>query len=98
MHHRRHARPGERPRNVDWKTATALLYGDWGRSKAYVVGLAFAICGYSSPWLIAVMSLVTALGLRPDIAHAEHGNSANRIQDDPMALGSGQGNLRMGNP
>ena len=61
MHHRHHARPGERPRNVDWKTAAALLYGDWGTSKAYVVGLAFAICGYSSPWPIAVMSLVTAL-------------------------------------
>ncbi len=30
-----------RPRNVDWKRAAALLYGDWGTSKAYVVGLAF---------------------------------------------------------
>jgi len=38
------------------------------------------------------------LGLRPDIDHAEHGNSVNRIQDDPMTPGSGQGNLRMGNP
>ena len=31
-----------RPRNVDWKRAAALLYGDWGTSKAYVIGLAFA--------------------------------------------------------
>ena len=61
MHHRRHSRPGERPRNVDWKRAAALLYGDWGTSKAYVVGLTFAVCGYSSPWPIAIMSLVTAL-------------------------------------
>ena len=61
MHHRRHSRPGERPRNVDWKHAAALLYGDWGTSKAYVVGLTFAVCGYSSPWPIAIMSLVTAL-------------------------------------
>jgi amino acid transporter len=30
-----------RPRNVGWKRAAALLYGDWGTSKAYVVGLAF---------------------------------------------------------
>ena len=32
--------PGvHRPRNVDWKRAAALLYGDWGTSKAYVIGL-----------------------------------------------------------
>jgi hypothetical protein len=30
-----------RPRNLDWKRAAALLYGDWGTSKAYVIGLAF---------------------------------------------------------
>lgn len=46
---------------MDWKRAAALLYGDWGTSKAYVVGLTFAVCGYSSPWPIAIMSLVTAL-------------------------------------
>lgn len=61
MHHRRHARPGERPRNVDWKRSAALLYGDWGTSKAYVIGLAFAVAGYSSPWLIAIMGGVTML-------------------------------------
>ena len=37
-----------RPRNVDWKRAGALLYGDWGTSKAYVIGLAFLAAGYSS--------------------------------------------------
>ena len=37
------------------------LYGDWGTSKAYVVGLAFAVAGYSSFWLIAAMCLLTAL-------------------------------------
>jgi len=61
MHHRRHTRPGERPRNVDWKRAAALLYGDWGTSKAYVIGLAFAVGGYSSPWLIAIMGGITML-------------------------------------
>ena len=50
-----------RPRNVDWKRAAAILYGDWGTSKAYVIGLAFAVAGYSSPWLIAAMCLLTAL-------------------------------------
>jgi amino acid transporter/nucleotide-binding universal stress UspA family protein len=51
----------KRPRNVDWKSAAAILYGDWGTSKAYVVGLAFAVAGYSSFWLIAAMCTLTAL-------------------------------------
>ncbi len=51
----------KRPRNVDWKAAAAILYGDWGTSKAYVVGLAFAVAGYSSFWLILPMCLLTAL-------------------------------------
>jgi amino acid transporter len=50
-----------RPRNVDWKRAAAILYGDWGTSKAYVIGLAFAVAGYSSFWLIVPMCLLTAL-------------------------------------
>jgi hypothetical protein len=37
------------------------LYGDWGTSKAYVIGLAFAVAGYSSFWLIAAMCVLTAL-------------------------------------
>src|SRR5437867_4370683 len=51
----------KRPRNVDWTRAAAILYGDWGTSKAYVVGLAFAVAGYSSFWLIAAMCVLTAL-------------------------------------
>lgn len=50
-----------RPRDVDWKRAAAILYGDWGTSKAYVLGLAFAVAGYSSPWLLAAMCVLTAL-------------------------------------
>src|SRR5689334_4202296 len=50
-----------RPRNVDVPRAAAILYGDWGTSKAYVIGLAFAVAGYSSFWLIAAMCVLTAL-------------------------------------
>ncbi len=50
-----------RPRNVDAKRAAAILYGDWGTSKAYVIGLAFAFSGYSSFWIIAAMCLLTAV-------------------------------------
>ncbi len=41
--------------------AAAILYGDWGTSKAYVIGLAFAVAGYASFWLIAAMCVLTAL-------------------------------------
>ena len=51
----------KRPRNLDSKRSAAILYGDWGTSKAYVVGLAFAVAGYSSFWLIAAMCVLTAL-------------------------------------
>ncbi len=50
-----------RPRNVDWKRAAALLYGDWGTSKAYVPGIAFAIALYSSFWFVLGMGALTAL-------------------------------------
>src|SRR5437763_4213801 len=51
----------KRPRNVNVPRAAAILYGDWGTSKAYVIGLAFAVAGYSSFWLIAAMCVLTAL-------------------------------------
>src|SRR6266699_3812543 len=50
-----------RPRNVNAPRAAAILYGDWGTSKAYVIGLAFAVAGYGSFWLIASMCVLTAL-------------------------------------
>jgi amino acid transporter/nucleotide-binding universal stress UspA family protein len=53
-----------RPRNVDWKRAAALLYGDWGTSKAYVMGLAFLAAGFSSlPIILAVCVLTGLVGI-----------------------------------
>ena len=46
---------------MDVPRAAAILYGDWGTSKAYVIGLAFAVGGYASFWLIAAMCVLTAL-------------------------------------
>jgi hypothetical protein len=56
--------PGvHRPRNVDWKRAAALLYGDWGTSKAYVIGLAFVAAGFASfPLILAVCALTSVVG------------------------------------
>ena len=47
-----------RPRNVGWARAAALLYGDWGTSKAYVIGAAFLATGFGSfPIILAVCGL-----------------------------------------
>src|SRR6187397_1309247 len=48
----------ERPRNVGWFGAAGLLFGDWGTSRLYVLGLAFLVAGRSSFYLIAAMSLL----------------------------------------
>jgi amino acid transporter/nucleotide-binding universal stress UspA family protein len=50
-----------RPRNVDWKRAAGLLYGDWGTSKAYVIGLAFVAAGFASLPIILAVCVLTAI-------------------------------------
>ena len=53
-----------RPRNVGWARAAALLYGDWGTSKAYVIGLALAAVGYAAlPHLLAVCFITGLVGM-----------------------------------
>src|SRR6476659_10245916 len=48
----------QRPRNLSWFGAAGLLFGDWGTSRLYVLGLAFLVAGRSSFYLIAAMSLL----------------------------------------
>src|SRR5438552_7033627 len=48
----------ERPRNVGWKQAAGLLFGDWGTSRLYVLGIALLFAGRTSFWLILAMSLL----------------------------------------
>jgi len=48
----------ERPRNLNWFGAAGLLFGDWGTSRLYVLGLAFLAAGRSSFWLVGAMSLL----------------------------------------
>jgi amino acid transporter/nucleotide-binding universal stress UspA family protein len=50
-----------RPRNVDWQRAAALLYGDWGTSKAYVIGAAFLAATYASFPIILAVCVLTGL-------------------------------------
>ena len=47
-----------RPRNVSWRQAAGLLFGDWGTSRLYVLGLAFFFAPRTSLWLLAAMSLL----------------------------------------
>ena len=53
-----------RPRNVGWVRAAALMYGDWGTSKAYFIGLGVAAIGFTAlPHLLAVCLLTGVVGL-----------------------------------
>src|SRR3989442_3360760 len=53
-----------RPRNVGWVRAAALLYGDWGTSKAYVIGLGVAAVGFAAlPHLLAVCAVTGLVGV-----------------------------------
>jgi len=51
----------DRPRELTWIQAGAMLYGDWGTSKAYVLGIAFALSGHASWFFLGLMSALTAL-------------------------------------
>ena len=51
----------DRPRDLKWYQAGALLYGDWGTSKAYVLGIAFALSGHASWFFLGIMSVLTAV-------------------------------------
>ncbi len=46
---------GERPRELRWYHAGPMLFGDWGTSRLYVLGLAFAFTFRASFWYVAAM-------------------------------------------
>lgn len=48
----------KRPRDLHWYHAGPLLFGDWGTSRLYVLGLAFYYTGHASPLYLAAMSLI----------------------------------------
>ena len=45
----------ERPRELKWYTAAGILFGDWGTSRLYVLGLAFVMSGAASFYLVAMV-------------------------------------------
>jgi len=48
----------KRPRDLQWFHAGPLLFGDWGTSRLYVLGLAFYYTGHASPLYLAAISLI----------------------------------------
>ena len=51
----------ERPRELKWYHAGAILYGDWGTSRFYVLGLAFFYSLYESFWYVVAVGILVAL-------------------------------------
>jgi nucleotide-binding universal stress UspA family protein len=49
---------GQRPRELHWYHAAAMLFGDWGTSRLYVLGLAFFYTRQASLWFMVAMSLL----------------------------------------
>src|SRR4029077_4936044 len=49
---------GERPRELHWYHAGPMLFGDWGTSRLYVLGLAYAFTGHASFWFIGAMCVL----------------------------------------
>ncbi|MEM0984078.1 MAG: universal stress protein [Planctomycetota bacterium] len=47
-----------RPRNLKWLHAGPLLYGDWGTSRLYVLGLAFLYTAHASVVYLAAIGLL----------------------------------------
>lgn len=49
---------GKRPRVLSWYHAGPMLFGDWGTSRLYVLGLAFSFTGHASVWFMGAMCLL----------------------------------------
>ena len=49
---------GQRPRELHWYHAAAMLFGDWGTSRLYVLGLAFFYTRHASLWFMLAMSML----------------------------------------
>ncbi len=55
------AKPTERPRELSAPHAGAILYGDWGTSRFYVLGLAFYYSLYASFWYVLGVGILVIM-------------------------------------
>ncbi len=49
---------GNRPRQLHWYHAGPMLFGDWGTSRLYVLGMCFGHARHASFWFMLAMSLL----------------------------------------
>lgn len=49
---------GKRPRQLHWYHAGPMLFGDWGTSRLYVLGLCFFYTQHASLWFMLAMSVM----------------------------------------
>jgi amino acid transporter len=49
---------GKRPRELHWYHAGPMLFGDWGTSRLYVLGLAFYYTRHAALWYMLAMSVM----------------------------------------
>lgn len=83
---------GRRPRVLQWYHAGPMLFGDWGTSRLYVLGIAFAFMGQASLWYMAAMTiLLIAVGWAYDVIcrHFPDGGgvySAARERSESLAV------------
>ena len=49
---------GKRPRELSWFHAGPMLFGDWGTSRLYVLGIAFAASAHGSLFYVALMGVL----------------------------------------
>ncbi|HUQ69746.1 MAG TPA: amino acid permease [Planctomycetaceae bacterium] len=49
---------GKRPRQLHWYHAGPMLFGDWGTSRLYVLGICFYHTRHASLWFMLAMSLL----------------------------------------
>src|SRR5262245_53331497 len=49
---------GARPRELRWYHAGPMLFGDWGTSRLYVLGLASFYTGRASMWFMVALSVM----------------------------------------
>lgn len=49
---------GKRPRELRWYHAGPMLFGDWGTSRLYVLGLCFFYTRHASLWFMLAMSVL----------------------------------------
>ena len=83
---------GNRPRVLHWYHAGPMLFGDWGTSRLYVIGLAFFFTGQASLWFMGAMSfLLIAVGWAYSVIcrHFPDGGgvySAARLRSENLAV------------